>query len=74
MARVVFLALAVWLAITIIRQLLSSSQPRQRQRPALGSRDMVRCAHCGLHVPRDEAVGDGERYYCSKKHQLANHR
>jgi uncharacterized protein len=72
MARFVFLALAIWLAIAIIRQLLSHPQPRRQQRPSLGSHDMVRCRHCGLHVPRDEAVSNGDHHYCSEKHRLAD--
>jgi uncharacterized protein len=29
---------------------------------------MVRCAHCGLHIPENEAVTMQGRYYCSKEH------
>ena len=32
---------------------------------------MVRCAHCGLYLPRSEAVRDGESYYCSEGHRRA---
>ncbi|MFP4160722.1 MAG: PP0621 family protein [Ectothiorhodospira sp.] len=41
------------------------------KRPApgqLGSRRMVRCDYCGLHVPEEEAVHDGNRAYCSADH------
>ncbi len=31
--------------------------------------DTVRCAHCGMHVPRDEAVGGGELWFCSAAHE-----
>lgn len=30
---------------------------------------MVRCAECGLHVPHEEAVRDGEQYFCSAEHR-----
>ena len=30
--------------------------------------DLVRCAHCGLHLPRAEAQGAGGRLYCSEEH------
>ena len=30
---------------------------------------MVRCAHCGLHLPLGSAIQDGPRWYCSREHQ-----
>jgi uncharacterized protein len=30
---------------------------------------MVRCAHCGLHLPVGSAIQDGPRWYCSREHQ-----
>ena len=37
--------------------------------------DMVRCAHCGLHLPRSEAVPGGEetalQLYCSAEHRAS---
>jgi len=30
---------------------------------------MVRCAHCGVHVPSAEAVRDGDTWYCSAEHR-----
>jgi uncharacterized protein len=30
---------------------------------------MVRCAHCGVHLPRSEAVLLGDRVYCSPAHR-----
>ena len=35
--------------------------------------DMVACAHCGLHLPRSEALADGPGgsapFYCSAAHR-----
>jgi uncharacterized protein len=28
----------------------------------------VQCAHCGLHLPREEALQSGNRYFCSQAH------
>jgi len=30
---------------------------------------MVRCHHCGLNVPKSEALAAGERWYCSEDHR-----
>lgn len=32
-------------------------------------RDMIACAHCGVHLPRDEAVVEGERLFCGDAHR-----
>ena len=31
--------------------------------------DMVRCAQCGVHLPRSESIVTHGRYYCSAEHQ-----
>lgn len=36
---------------------------------------MLSCAHCGLHLPRDETVSDAAgRVYCGEAHRLAGPR
>ena len=32
---------------------------------------MVSCATCGLHVPREEALTQDERYFCCEEHRRA---
>lgn len=34
-----------------------------------GPQNMVRCAHCGLHLPDNEAVMSGNTAYCSDAHR-----
>lgn len=47
---------------------------RRFKRPAAPSADtvqpalMVRCAHCGVHVPRDKALMQDAHWYCSQAH------
>jgi uncharacterized protein len=31
---------------------------------------MVACAHCGVHLPVNEAVKDGELHFCGEPHRL----
>ena len=31
--------------------------------------DMVRCAYCGVHLPRGESVSKRELTFCSEEHQ-----
>ena len=45
-----------------------SSGGTRRRTP--GPQAMVSCAHCGLHLPRPDAVeGEGGRHYCSTEHR-----
>lgn len=51
---------------------------RFRQRRSLMKSDtrpyqeMVRCAHCGVYIPRSEAIDNRSRdYFCSEEHRLA---
>lgn len=52
---------------------------RSRKPPEVGPRSgarrpgapqaMLRCAHCGLHLPAADAVGEGEAAYCTEAHR-----
>ena len=33
------------------------------------AQDMVQCAHCGVHLPRSEALTQGSELFCSESHQ-----
>lgn len=34
---------------------------------------MVPCAHCGMHVPKNEAVAVQKDWYCSNEHARLSH-
>ena len=40
-----------------------------RPSPAPQTQDMVTCAHCGIHLPHDEAVTGTRGQYCSAAHR-----
>ena len=33
-----------------------------------GAQPMVRCAHCGVHLPRDRALSQRQEWYCTQQH------
>lgn len=39
--------------------------------PPPQTQDMVTCAHCGIHLPHDEAVTGTRGQYCSAAHRSA---
>ncbi|WP_310448011.1 PP0621 family protein [Thiobacillus sp.] len=47
---------------------------RSLNKPPVASRDsvvedMVKCAHCGVNLPRSEAIYSSGELYCSPEHQ-----
>ena len=45
-----------------------------RQHPPAGPRppqEMVTCAHCGVHLPHNEAAAGAQGQYCSPAHRSA---
>lgn len=63
--------LVVWLARSG-RRVLPPSTGGERRRPASAVRqDMVACAQCGLHLPRDEALPGRGGLFCGEAHRAA---
>lgn len=56
------IAAAVWLWRRI------SAPTRRRDDTNADPAPMVRCAHCGVHVPRARALVQGDNWYCSQAH------
>lgn len=56
-----------------MRERAAKAQPPQRASTQVGPpQAMVRCAHCGLHLPATDAIaGPGGTVYCSTAHREA---
>ena len=61
------LVLFAIVAVVLILRRLYRRPPAARPLAAPGQ--MVPCAHCGLYLPRDEAVHAGELNFCSADHR-----
>jgi len=71
MIRLMMWIALIMAAIWFFKRVTKS--PAQRAKPAAPEIDatpMVRCAHCGVHVPRDRALSQGEQWYCTEAHRL----
>ena len=73
MSRLLFLfAIAV-----IVYLLLKSFRNKMSGKNAPGentsgqAEDMVRCVHCGVHLPKHESILVDGRFYCSEAHRHA---
>jgi uncharacterized protein len=62
---ILLVVLAVWLVRRAIR---ASSVAEQLKRQAPLQQDLVRCARCGVHLPRAEAREAGGKLYCGEEH------
>ena len=48
-----------------------SGQARQTPPAEPRTQQMVTCAHCGVHLPHNEAVAGARGQYCSAAHRSA---
>jgi uncharacterized protein len=64
--------LAVWLWRSGRRDSTGPDRPAPPPSTPPDPQEMVRCAHCGVHLPRGDALIGRVGYYCSPEHrQLA---
>ena len=79
MSRIVLLIVAVLVMIWLLRRALTGRKPGggagRPDRPVSPVPELVACAHCGVHLPKNEAVAgrnaDGSvsgPYFCSESH------
>lgn len=76
MGKIIFWFLVIVFALFVTRLLVRSQMtPPQEKRVAPRRKDsspqaesMVRCAHCGIHLPRSEAVLSSGQTWCSQDH------
>jgi uncharacterized protein len=73
MLKVLIIALAVALLLWLLfgRAARQGKPPRgSPPRHAGGdAEEMVTCAHCGVHLPRSEALAARSLHYCSAAHR-----
>lgn len=61
------IVLVYWIVASYKRNVQNQQKPRQPQSGA--AEDMVRCAHCGVHLPRSESVTSRGEFFCSDEHR-----
>jgi len=65
--RVLMFLLGIGLVVWILIRLAKGPAVAKKPQKKVG--DMVQCSHCGVYVPRSEAVQDGDRYFCCREHR-----
>lgn len=69
MSKLLLLLLVFVIAYWFIKTMKRNTAPRPRSAPRDAGEDMVRCAQCGVHLPRSESVMSRELFYCSVDHR-----
>ncbi len=67
MGKLIFLVLAIAFAWVVLKA-YRKSITRERPPHAAAPEDMVRCAHCGVHLPKSESHASDKRFFCSEEH------
>lgn len=66
--RLLFWVAVIFAAIWIWRRYISGPKRPSRNTTGEEASPMVRCAHCGVHVPQHQALGQDQRWYCCQQH------
>jgi uncharacterized protein len=70
MLRLLFWIVLIFAAIWLWRKFKAPAASSQSNRSSneQDAAPMVRCAHCGVHLPRDRALSVQQQWYCSQAH------
>lgn len=55
--------------VAVVYLLIRSYRKKMPQQDVTTTEDMVRCAHCGVHLPKGESVQADGRFFCSAEHR-----
>lgn len=66
MSRLLFLLAVVAVVYWLLR---SYRKQLPKQDVAAAPEEMVRCAQCGVHLPKSESILAGGSFYCSDAHR-----
>lgn len=67
--RIIILAAVIALAVSMYRRWQAANNPDAPKSNSTAA--MKKCAHCGIHLPEQDALKSGEHYFCSEQHRLA---
>jgi len=72
MSRILFILVLLAVGYLLLKSWQRKLRLRQNQQQTSGktikNTRMLRCEHCGLHVPENEAIARGGKHFCSLEH------
>lgn len=72
MAKIILLVLGLLLVFWILRTFRRRVDRGAAGAPPAAGEAMVRCAQCGVHLPRGESLTTQGSFYCCAEHQRAH--
>ncbi len=72
MSRLIFLIAIVIAIYLLVRSYRKKTSLQDKSVSKDTVEDMVRCAHCGVHLPRGEALLVSGDYFCGIAHRDAH--
>lgn len=66
MGKLIFYTLIALLIYWVIK--IRVPKQRNDTSSSESAEDMVNCAHCGVYLPKSEAVSNQQKYFCSHEH------
>jgi uncharacterized protein len=73
LGRLLFFGLIAVLVFWAIRSYRRGLKKRQeethKEPPSIEGEDMVRCTHCGVHLPKSESLLSDGKFFCSDEHR-----
>lgn len=73
MAKILLLVIGFLIVYAILKSY--KKKVERRGEPPRGAEDMVRCAQCGVHLPRSESLTtNNQAYYCCADHRRTHER
>lgn len=72
--RLILLALVIWLVWRVyqIHRDRKAARDKSGGDRSIPGGKMVKCAHCGTHLPLDNALPMDELYFCCREHRDAH--
>ena len=74
MGRIFLVLVLLAVSLTIVKLIKNKlDEPRPKLKKGSARKDnaknkMVKCRHCGLHIPEEEAIKKGDKAFCSLEH------
>lgn len=70
--RIILLAVIVWVVYSLIKKYAKSIDGGVAKSQGQVGEDMVRCAQCGVHIPKSEGLFVEGKVFCSEAHHQLN--
>lgn len=66
--KLILLALAAWIVYRLVKSYGRGIKREDAPKDETGE-NMVRCAHCGVHLPRSESIVSQGENFCTNEHR-----